>query len=74
MGSSFVICDQEEGYAAALAAFLMRKRNWRFRSGSVRMRIRREEMEKDRPADILVISDACPRARERNFMPETFLY
>lgn len=67
MGSSFVICDQEEGYAAALAAFLMQKKELAFQIRICTDADQAEEMEKDRPADILVITDACPRARRKKF-------
>ena len=42
MASSFVICDKEEGYASALAAFLMQKKELAFQIQVVTSRSRRK--------------------------------
>lgn len=57
MSSSFVICDKEEGYAAALAAFLMRKKGLAFQIQVCSTAEQVEAIGKDRPVDILLISE-----------------
>ena len=48
-------------------AFLMQKKELAFQIRICTDADQAEEMEKDRPADILVITDACPRARRKKF-------
>lgn len=57
MGSrSLVICDQEEGYAAAFAVFLMKKKEFAFQVQVCNGLSQVYAILKERPVDILVIS------------------
>ena len=61
MASSFVICDKEEGYASALAAFLMQKKELAFQIQVVTSPEQAEEFLEEKPVDILVIHEGWPR-------------
>lgn len=67
MGSSFVICDKEEGYAAALASFLMRKKELAFQIQVCSTPEQVKEIGKERPLDILLISEDWSLQERKNF-------
>ena len=67
MASSFVICDKEEGYASALAAFLMQKKELAFQIQVVTSPEQAEEFLEEKPVDILVIHEGWPREERKKF-------
>lgn len=67
MASSFVICDKEEGYASALAAFLMQKKELAFQIQVVTSPEQAEELLEEKPVDILVIHEGWPREERKKF-------
>lgn len=70
MGSSFVICDRESGYAAALATFLMRKKELAFQIQVCSTAKQAEAIANDRPVDILLISEDCPFQERKRISAE----
>lgn len=67
MASSFVICDKEEGYASALAAFLMQKKELAFQIQVLTSPEQAEEFLEEKPVDILVIHEGWPREERKKF-------
>lgn len=70
MGSSFVICDKEDGYAAALAAFLMKKKELAFQIQVCSTVKQAEAVAKERAVDILLISEDIPIQERRKIGAE----
>lgn len=59
-GRSLVICDQEEGYAAAFAVFLMKKKEFAFQVQVCKDFSQVKAVMKERPIDILLVGGNYP--------------
>lgn len=60
MSRSFVICDREEGYAAAFAVFLMKKKELDFQVQVCESLSQVRTILQERPIDILLIGESYP--------------
>lgn len=59
-GRSLVICDQEEGYAAAFAVFLMKKKEFAFQVQVCDDLSQVKAVMKEHPVDILLVGGSYP--------------
>ncbi len=62
---NLVICDREEGYAEALAVFLMRRKELAFQVQVCGDIAQAQTVLQERPIDILLIGGAFPAAERR---------
>lgn len=70
MGRSFIICDKEEGYAQALAAFFLRKKELALQIQVCSSPEQAADIQEEQEADILIIHDAWPMEERRKVRAE----
>ena len=70
VGRSFIICDKEEGYAQALAAFFLRKKELALQIQVCSSPEQAAAIQEEQEADILIIHDAWPMEERRKVRAE----